>query len=353
MSKSNKKGNTKKPDTKVKRLPDIVVKPNERYPNIAIPSVTVSGRTIRSSQEKYTIVEPDPEEHYLIHLTSEFAVSYLKDENGDNVTSGYQVSLEDVLKVKESAINQFEFIVMLESAQIPLSYYLISSRNNRIDYYEQIYNNPLSVVFYHIIVPSGNYTIAELLTEIESLLNAKSPVILYSLSYNSITHKTEILTTSLNLPTTYQTEFYFNPINLNTIAPVIGFTKDVMVDNQSGMISIFTAGDQTVNLRGYSNIYIKSNLNSSNIYHPRTGALSDLLAKISIDQPLRTMLHFTNSNPDFKIRINNNHIRLLTLELVDVDGQLINLNGEHWDCTIQVTRKRLKSTEVAIESQDK
>jgi hypothetical protein len=219
----------------------------------------------------------------------------------------------------------------LHSAEIPYSFYSITENNNIFSFTESendyITNIQATI---RLEIPFGNYSIRELLLEIQTLANvARSQFFntVYTLSYSGITNKIT-MTTSVDIGVTVHFE------DPNSIAINLGFERvESTFDWDSPLIS--TTSCQVFNIHNLyfsvSNIKFVSNLNvlaSEAVY-------SSILAKIPVNSEPLGVIYFEPQNM-ISNKVSSNKIEMLHVSLRDSENNLINLNGLHWEHTLHL-----------------
>lgn len=203
----------------------------------------------------------------------------------------------------------YYFKVHLLSAWIPLTYYNLFEGNNHLDI---SYSEPgVNRINFGV----GNQDIDYLLEIIQNNLQNG-----FTVSYDPATNKV-----SFDGGTSI---IFIEPSS--TCLGLLGFEP-----NQVGFGQLTAANG--VDLTRTTSILIRSNLHGTN-RDPFTKRQSDILCKVPVsrEQPNEIIEY---SQPAF-IRITNPIIDHFVLGLYDDDDRPINLNGNRWTCTIQVSIER-------------
>jgi hypothetical protein len=119
---------------------------------------------------------------------------------------------------------------------------------------------------------------------------------------------------------------------INTAGRMLGFTH--LLHTVSDIAPL--TSDSVVQVYTDNAVYIRTNLHGSNIYGEFNGMLSNVLAKIPIDSEPNTMIVYRKYG-EFKCDLNERYVRDITLSLTDNLGRLIDLNGLHWQVSIEFT----------------
>jgi len=239
---------------------------------------------------------------------SELLQIHLNSKNADRYISGTS-DIEFDLPLIEAPL-QHTIYLSVQHAVIPYSFYNIDSNNNKIVLllYEQI-NVPTTFIIY---IETGNYNPYQLINVLQNVMMN------FTISYNSIKNKFTF-THSLY-------EFGFS--NSSTCLRLFGFSDSVQSINKA-VTSI-----NSINLQSHHCVCIQSNLltgsiNSANKYE------SNIICSIPVDKPPFSMITFINHN-NLKYNLFNNVISTMRLRLTDQNNNLIDMNGCHWSCTIQL-----------------
>ena len=247
-----------------------------------------------------------------IYLNSKFANKYI-----DNLTSNCVFYLPNI----ELNKNEKAFI-NLKSCVIPFSWYNVNKTNNVLDI--RIANlRP-----YTIEIPFGNYNINQLIAylQLQFLLFVGNDKYL-TITYSSQTNK-------LTFTHTYHT---FKLEYSSTCFELLGFVFDNDTDyigtNISGtkheLISVYS-----INLFVIRTIYLASDnfiLNNINANNPNS---SNILCSISVSGNPNSIIHYNNESKHLIHHLNN--INQLQIKLLDQDGDAIELNGCHFDVTLEL-----------------
>jgi len=173
-------------------------------------------------------------------------------------------------------------------------------------------NNTLIIGLTTYIIPTGNYTILEIINLIETNI-----AILTNVTYSKITNKISM---------TGSSELVLSANS--TCHRLLGFSKGI----HSSTANVLTS-DRTVNVAGVSSIFIHTNLLTDSI-DSRTGGYSNLLARIPVDASRNGFLNYSPDIP-FHAMIANKTIDFITVSLEDDDNNAIDLNGQHYQLTLQ------------------
>lgn len=254
-----------------------------------------------------------------IHLSSNTILDnnliFVRSKDGIFVNENIHTDFSIVLK-KSITKNEDElFKVILQSAQIPYTFFNTNENNNYIDYKENgILKTPIQI-------NSGNYNILELITEVQKQLNNNTSFASdnYTLTYNQIENKVSILSLA-----TENTEFLFNSGDnvLKSINKQLGYTNDndITINNLSPSTS-----DSFVDLIRIHSLFIRSNLSSNTSIDSESLTNTDILVNIPINTNPLSMIQYQYYEGMSYNLIDNDKITQINIRLTDQNGNLINL----------------------------
>jgi hypothetical protein len=196
------------------------------------------------------------------------------------------------------------FLISVRDAQIPFSYYQINANNNR--YYVN------GVLF---TIPQGNYNVIELINQ----LKFNHPT--FTFNYKETTNK---LTIASSTPFRIENDTSYEPF-----LRVLGFRKDIY-EGQSSYTS-----DSVVNLSGYNNLFIYSNLTHMNLDSTANRG-SNVMAKVPVSALPNGIIFYEMPAAGIKQVITHHSISEVKLQLLDTLYFPLHLNYVDWSVTIQV-----------------
>jgi hypothetical protein len=210
-----------------------------------------------------------------------------------------------------SNTDESQFVIGLESASIPLSFYVINDTNRsfRLD----------GVT---VAIAQGNYNIYSLLTELNFVLQQYGFPASTTFGYNANSNRLYITRNT----------------GSSTFTSVANDAREVL-----GYQYVSYASDQEfseiVNLTYTTGITFRlDNLQTTNRDASSSGG-STSLARIPITSPAYTILQFFNNQP-FYTTLKNKVINQISVSLVDDFGNLLNLNGTpNWFVTLRIDYK--------------
>jgi len=261
---------------------------------------------------------------------------YLKSNSGvfDTESRFYRFDLVNPIVARPDELIQ----VQATEIEVPISYYNIGTFNNyfRIDF--DLDGGGLGL-FQHT-VPVGNYTAAELVTE----LNTISPIVVNSDDVGNVTFS---LTTSFNTKTSKfsfviaktagsavdidDVQYFNNTTYTNYISQVVGIPAQSI--NVSAATSTKLA-DNVCDLNRTNNIYLETDmlLESRNTLGEKSGILS----KIQMAGDLFSIVHWqNNANIYITLDKKDTYLDHINLRLVTENkGQNIDFNGAEFTITL-------------------
>lgn len=215
-------------------------------------------------------------------------------------------------------INERYLLYALKAATIPKTYYNIDSPRNTFTITD-------STGLQNIVVPIGNYTIAQLITEIENQLNALA-VDTYTVTYNTISAKITITSTFAG--------FEINP----TLATLQGLILDQLGFNLGVTYTgASITAPNVLDISGIKNVYIVIS-EFTQYLRNTTNAFQNF--KVQMNGQFGDIIYWTDESgyhQYFNIQPSNrSNIRTLNIRLVDEYGIDINLNGREWQFILQL-----------------
>ena len=210
---------------------------------------------------------------------------------------------KDIIQVGE----HLDIIMSINDVQIPMSYYIINSNNNTLNYND---GSDRSVT-----ITEGNYDVLQLRDTLNaSILKTTSNI---TVTYDEKTNKLTFTADS--------GDFTFK--SSSTCFDLLGFSSGTHTSSSSVLSS-----DIVVNLSGISAIFIASNFSTRNL-DSRNAGFTSIIGKIPVNTASNGILTYTNKT-QFKSIITEKTISVIHLTLEDEDRNIINLNGVGWIITL-------------------
>ena len=234
------------------------------------------------------------------------------------------------------------YYLRLENIQIPHSFYQVNSNNNTFQVIETDGVTPHTLT---ITIDAGNYTISELLTELEAALDTASAASgdtnSYTLTYDDITNKITLkydggTSTSVTVDTI---------ANNSTMNVILGLGK-ADTDNITGGDTTLVLADgvesvapNSVDLHYYSYIIVETSLSSNNYYDENGQIHIGCRVPIIVD---RNIVNYFGNQDGHMTKLNNKGpLSVLEMKLKDEFGNLIDLNEVDWSvelCIYELTK---------------
>lgn len=206
--------------------------------------------------------------------------------------------------------SQYHFIVSVVDASIPHSFYNINSYNNQIQWIEDPYG---TFVAHNAIIPQGNYDINSLVTQLQVLMPE------LTITYSQLTGKLTFVHPTLN--------FAFYSAN-NTCFELLGFSN---MNQFSGSRTL--TSDNVCNIFTIRSLCICTNFHTSNIHLSRTH-MHNMIACIPVNASPNSIILYQNQR-NYRCDLFDNIINDLVISFRDQNGNVINLNGCHYNLTLQ------------------
>lgn len=240
-------------------------------------------------------------ENFQVHLSSNYADKIFNNNNAD--AEFYLPTIE--------IPSQYHLHINVVHASIPFTFYNVNSSNNVLNY-TLIIPFPGTNISYSLVIPQGNYTANTMKTYLNTNLQN------FTVSYDSTTNKFKFV---------QKDNFDFILQSTSTCLGLLGFT------GQTTSTSYNLTSTQTLNLNPIRCICVCTNLRTSNI-NINSKNKSNIICSIPITTQPNSIITYLNPN-NFKINTYANVLSSLRIQLMDQDGNILNLNGANWSMTIQ------------------
>lgn len=200
----------------------------------------------------------------------------------------------------------FHIYLSIVSSMIPYSFYNINNSNNILQYI-------VNQVTYTIIIPIGNYNVTHLIAALKQNMPN------FTITYNNLTNK---------ITFTHATnDFVF--LSSSTCFILIGFSGSYLSSSSLNLTS-----DICLNINSIKCIHVNSNLITYNINKALENNIS-ILCSIPVMSPPFSIIEYDNKS-HFRTNLFVNHISMILIRLTDENGEVIDLNGCHWNMTLQL-----------------
>lgn len=234
-----------------------------------------------------------------------------------------------ITKTKQSSY----FRVRIPSLVIPFSFSQVNSKNNVLNY-------TFNSVSFSITVPSGNYSITDLLTQIQTLIQSNNNCKLL-FTYNPSTSITTLGFDTGNLITS-QIVMNYSSNNI-ILMKMMGFTQNVVYSyNAITNAYVNAVGNQVVNVSPSKTLFIRSDTliqNSNYESLVSRNDTTDILLQIPIMTSFNTYINYNEPSSEMWSEINNSSVDKINLYISDAtsndelpaDSGLLN-----WFCHINI-----------------
>tara|TARA_R110002074_G_scaffold319674_1_gene490003 strand:- start:570 stop:1541 length:972 start_codon:yes stop_codon:yes gene_type:complete len=216
-------------------------------------------------------------------------------------------------------------LLYLKKAFIPFSFYTISAsqNNNKLDVKET--NSLGATNIYVVTIEDGNYSIATLLTEIKTQMEANTTFsYTYTISYNENTSKVSFLIATGTNITKTELLFSTGANKSDSLLRVLGFSEaDKEFTN-----SITLKSDYVVDMAdGLDSLRCLSNLVGDNIVSTKEGQNGGELLTIPVSLSPYSILYFDEVTNPFKHKIAFSSIKSIEITFSDGRGNTVDFNN--------------------------
>lgn len=230
---------------------------------------------------------------------------YLKSQNAQ-IRSGENTDCVFFFQNNPISVNpNVSILISIVDCQIPVSFYTITVNNNTLKY------SINSADQTDIVIPPGNYTTETLRTYLNQNFNG------ITVEYISSTNK-------------YRFSHGSNAFVIKSESTCLKFLGLSDVDHSS--LNNAVTSDKTIDLSGVTAVYVDSNFMTQNL--DSANQVSSILAKIPVNAGSDAIQFYTNKT-GYKSEIQLKTISTIRIRLIDQDSNLIDLNGAHWQMTLQ------------------
>jgi hypothetical protein len=248
-----------------------------------------------------------PDDSFIIHIRS---------KDCEVLTAGYNSHLRVNLSAPINRAPEQMFHVALSSAEVPHSWYDISTATSTT----QLYVDGVPSL---VIPTEGNYDVWEL----EAAFNA-SVTFPYDCVYDSNSSKI----TFTNNDATEHT-INFSQADSQGLAKIIGFDYIDVVVPSGGSVT----GTAVVNLITIHSLFLHSTLSVSNVITTNAGNYESILDKIPVDAGIFDMIHYNfNLTAPFFSMLDDTVIRDFSISIRDQNSNLVQFNGAHFELSLLV-----------------
>jgi hypothetical protein len=177
-------------------------------------------------------------------------------------------------------------------------------------------NNVLDTSTGIYTITEGNYSALTLKAELEGKMSG------YAITYDANNNKL-----------TFSRASGFTFYETSTCFRIIGFNEGQDHISQANLLR----SDFVVNLAGTALLYIDiPNITTRNILSRNGGGFTTIVKSIVCDAPYGSLLTYTN-NTGASVRLGEKYISYLQVRILDDDYNLLDLNGQYFSLTIELT----------------
>ena len=210
-----------------------------------------------------------------------------------------------------------QYFIRLENIRIPISFYNINENNNTFEWDTDPTGSGITALEeYSFDIPSGNYSIDDLIEEVEDQMNSNDSNNVYNVTYNEPTQIVNISSTGVHDLVALDGDGW----------RMLGFDKTETITGVSDMEGNNVAYTNTMR---HLKLQIP-NLVSNNVYSNDEN-LQTQVQPVGVIVPIteiRNDYQFYNNHQGPLIKLSNqSSISDICVKLLDADNNVVNLNG--------------------------
>ena len=260
-----------------------------------------------------------------------------KDRDNGNIEDFY-ILLSHQIKFNQSG--KKSYFLRLENVMIPKTFYDIDSTNNVFQVLEEDGVGGYDTIT--ITIPEGNYTITELLTQLESdldtdTMNANA----YTLAYDDINNLISFEYTGAT-----SADVIVDTIaNGSTLNALLGFGKDTTTlqtingvaltdTTQTFLTTVSQDAPYVVDLDTKSYIEIITDITSNNFYDKDIQKHIGVVVPINVDRNEKQ--YYANHEGHMTKLNSKSPLSKISLKLIDEYDNTIDLNGVDWSLEVNI-----------------
>lgn len=217
-----------------------------------------------------------------------------------------------------------QYFVRPQNIRLPIAFYNINSNYNTFTFNDDGTD-------YFVVLTPGNYTIDELIAELQTQMNATGSLTTYTITYDDITMKVNISSDGAGGITTITSDDGAG--HTNTLYQLLGFEVGQTIPdggNADGNGVAYTNTTKHIKL-------VIDNVGSSNTYsntRDSSGNITSHLQKVSVDIPIteiRNEFQFFHNNDGPMDKLPNlSSIHELRVRLLDTYNGVVDMNLVPW-----------------------
>jgi hypothetical protein len=235
---------------------------------------------------------------------------YGDQENG-TMKSKMLFNYQNVLADDETILKSF---VTVLNAQIPCSFYVITSLNNKL-----VISGP-AITTKIIIISNGNYNANTLIIELTSKITASG------LNMEITINKSNGI---LTFTSTGFINYYFG--STSTILDVLG-TKSTLIASSNVYTCLYP-----LNLLGVKKLLIRSERLAIQAVSSVDYASTNVLVTIPVDVPPFSIISYTSQSESNKNLLNIRSINQIDIQIYDENDNLIDFNNLDWTLSVVIS----------------
>jgi len=257
-------------------------------------------------------------------------------DNGDIESFKYLISNQ----ITFNQSNKKSYFMRLENVLIPKTFYDIDSTNNTFQVLEEDGIGGYDTIT--IVIPEGNYTITELLTQLESDLDTDTMnTNAYTLAYDDINNLV-----SFEYAGATSADVIIDTIaNGSTLNELLGFSKETStlqtingLSTTDATQTFVTATAQyatyAVDLDTKSYVIVETDITSNNFYDKNTQKHVGVIVPMNVDRNEKQ--HMINDGGHMTKMNSKSPLSSISFKLVDEYNNQIDLNGVNWSCEFNI-----------------
>ena len=258
-----------------------------------------------------------------IHINSEDGMNFIGKGADSNLvqTSDFTMVLEDTIACDETQ----HMLLSVSSIEIPITFYNVSQAINNHNFVLKEGNFNIDIT-----LPSQNYDIDSLQTQLETLFNNGSNV---GATY---IFKFDINTYKLTCTSSSTTTFKFDFTEYKETAKLLGFFPSIVSSQNQVLTSV-----KPINMNSIPFVFLDSSFTSkgsvisTNERDIKTFS-SGVLAKVPVDKDFGDILTYTPLGNRHSLLLSGKRIHQLRLTLKDPNYRTIDLNGVPFSVSLSV-----------------
>lgn len=271
----------------------------------------------------------------MTHWKPHVSLNINSNDRDRGVIENFGYALSHQITFSQSAAKSY--FMRLENIQLPYSFYQLNSNYNTFQVIETDGVTPHTLT---ITIDEGNYTILELITELEAALNTASSSSgdsnTYTITYDDITNKLTFLFTP-GSSTSVTIDTISNGSTMNSL---LGLGKvDVGDDTGKDTTLVLTASTSSVapysvDLLVINYIDIETSVTSNNHYNK--GGQINIGVRVPMTTDRNSIQYFSNHEGHMTKINNKGPLSSIGLRLKDPLGNQIDLNEVDYNCELTI-----------------